>query len=191
MKSAIVAAAFCAALVPAGSEAQAATAAPFISSGPPCGDKADLFFCITLRPSRPLDDTIGGYQVKLPAAGTVMVTWQGAVFCSISDIDANGAAANSLIEYYVHLKLTEGASFDDINGPGTASVGERLNVRATTTNVTAARTLLVPVTLTNTFPARKGTGTYRVVVKPDFRSYGPGSFCNVNGGATTVQFVPR
>lgn len=190
MKSALLAAALSLAWTPAAFEARAA-GAPFIVSGPPCGSQGDLFFCITLRPSRPFDDTIGGYQPTFPSAGTALVTWQGSVFCSVTDMDADGSPANSAIEYYVHMKLTEGAAFEDINGPGTASVGERLNVRATTNNVTAARTLLVPVTLTKAFPVRKGTGTYRVVVRPDFRSYGPGSFCNVNGGATTVQFVPR
>jgi hypothetical protein len=159
-----------------------------IRSGPPCGSDRDLYLCGTI--SRNIDFYLNGAQFKFPAKGTVHVSWQGTVFCNVSDQDA-GAAANSLIEYYLHLNLNEGQGLSVYNEPGSASVGERLNVSATTNDVTAARTLLAPVTLSKTF-ALTGGGrrTYRVWVKGDFRSVGPGSYCNVNGGVITAIYNP-
>jgi hypothetical protein len=69
----------------------------------------------------------------------VLVTWDGNVFCNVSAIDKGGSAANSLIEYYIHLVLTEGANPPRYNEPGSASFGERLNIRAAASNVSSGR----------------------------------------------------
>lgn len=168
---------------------EAAGKKPFIQTGGPCGTPEDFHLCLTVRANR--DYYLNAAAFKFPAPGTVEVKWLGTAFCDIKDMDG-GSASNSIMEYFVHFNLSEGQGFGAYNEPGTASIGERLNVKATTTDVLVGRTMLTQVTLSRTFPvARKGSMTFRTFAYGDFRVVGPGSFCNINGGAFTVNYVPE
>lgn len=162
---------------------------PFIQSYAPCGSERDVFSCGTVRSNGPF--YLNGAQFKFKGAGTVLVTWSGSVFCDVKDVDSGGAA-NSVMEYYLHLNIGEGASVRTVNEPGSASVGERINVRATTSDVGVGRTMLTPVTLSKTFEITEaGPRTYRALATGDFRTVGANSFCNVNGGVITAVFQPK
>lgn len=161
---------------------------PFIATGEPCGRPQELYLCATVRGQQ--QHYLNGAQFRFPGKGKVQVTWLGQVFCDVKDVDG-GSPPNSVLEYYVHFNVSEGEPFQTYNEPGAASVGERLNVRATTTDVVVGRTLLTQVTLSKTFAiTEKGSKTFRTFAYGDFRTAGAGSFCNVNGGAYTVSYVP-
>lgn len=160
-----------------------------IETSEPCGSAQNKYLCGRVQSNSDLYLNAG--QFKFKGKGKVNVTWQGTVFCQVTDTDA-GSAANSKLEYYLHLNLGEGQMLGTVNEPGSTSVGESLNVRATTSDVGVGRTMLSHVTLSNTFQvAEAGRRVYRVWAKGDFRSVGANSFCNVNGGVFTAIYTPK
>ncbi|MGA0532499.1 hypothetical protein [Hansschlegelia sp. KR7-227] len=178
-------------------------ARPFMRGNTPCGTADNVHFCLAFTPAdealkpKPISDL----RVRFAAPGRALVTWQGSVFCSVSPStpDTRGRMGESY-EYYVFLGLTDDDSPYVYNAPGTQSLGEKsyLDIRARNTEarrtdfvLSASRIDMKPVTLSRLFVInRPQLATYRAVGFGDFRIANSTSFCNVNGGAMTVQYMP-
>lgn len=174
---------------------------PFNTYKKACGTKADVHLCDVLKPSDTGQRAVSSFEVKFPGKGVAIVTWQGSAFCAVSANTTPGTnATGSHFEYYVHLALQDDGQAIDFNGPGASSIGERSSTSVFAPGANGAmesRTALVPVTLSRAFPIEKsGTVKYRAVALGNFRDVRPPdgitneAFCNINGGAMTVQYAP-
>ncbi|MFC3692065.1 hypothetical protein [Chenggangzhangella methanolivorans] len=132
------------------------------------------------------------------------MTWNGTVFCEITDTNtADPTLSTTRSQFYMHLALKDDNSEITINEEGATSLDvyhrTMMTYAASSTDRTPAylagdKNYLVPVSLTRVFDIKKkSTSKFRTFVLGDFRifsDYGP-KYCNVNGGAMTVQFTPN
>ncbi|MFC3695274.1 hypothetical protein [Chenggangzhangella methanolivorans] len=185
-----------------GSEAaadKAGQAKPFIKALKPCGSAADLYICANVTASGDATTLLPAKSVKYPGKGVATVTWQGSVFCDMRGVLSSSPLAETFIdyEYYAHLALTTGATTFSVNEPGSASVGERFHLSLFANEpppgMVLNRTSSTPVTLVKTYEIKKATEVaHRVVAIRDWRKFDDdaNNFCNINGGAMSVTFVP-
>lgn len=181
---------------PLADEAGAAPQAPaarkaFTRRSQPCGTRGDGYFCAKKVPETAAPTPLRPYRVVYPGPGVAVVTWHGMIFCKVSP-ESRGEISE--LEYYLHLTLKGPAAFG-FNEPGTASIGEHLaSFIQDTTQSGLDHAPLTPVTVSNVVKiAAAGAVNHRLTVIPEFRTYARhivGSFCNVHGGAYTVQFTP-
>lgn len=186
-------------------EAQAAKEVKaFAKRKKPCGSAADVYFCLRIEPTDVEKVSLPAFSVDFPGAGAAVVTWNGTVFCEITDRnDANPTSSYTRSQLYVHLALKDDNSDITINEEGATSLGvyhrTGMIYAASSSDQTPAylagdKNYLVPVSLTRVFDIKKkSTSKFRTFVLGDFRIFstsGP-KYCNVNGGAMTVQFTPN
>lgn len=161
----------------------------FARRSQPCGSRANGFFCARLVPDNTDPARLEPYRVVYPGPGTAVITWQGVTLCDIAPL-ARGPDGTE-VEYYLHFTLNGAANFA-YNEPGSVSLGEYLGNSSRDSAV--KRNPVTPVTVSDVVKIRRaGAVSHRLTIFPDFRKYALlaiGSFCNVNGGAYTVQYTP-
>lgn len=177
--------------------ASPAAAGPSLKIGKPCGNAENVYLCTVVSSDDVGPKYISKNSVKFPKSGTALVTWSGATYCVISGkrtSDPNFYVVELTTEQFIFLALKKNNDPIKYNEPGSASVGDVTTIGVDTSPtraVTLKRTSLIPVTLTKAFPVKKGVNDFQVSVLGDFRNFASFSpYCNVNGGAMTIQFYP-